>query len=241
MNWGTALPDETTILRFRRLLEEHKLAPQILALINELLSAKGLLLRAGTVVDATLIAAPSSSKNLALGTHAKALLIAMARQYVRNNNGRLLCSRAHMGARGWTSSDMLTKAKRELIAAGFLHEIVMGPRPAKTSWYALTWFALDRHPDHDPGVVAGFKRGAYRDSEPVTAGVQDRSKIARLRPSGGTETHEIAPSHVQGRPLLYRPTVLLGVSGPCYVPWEGHHLESHLSESRKPGLHGRTG
>ena len=63
LNWDTAVPDETTILRFRRLLEEHKLAPQILVLINELLSAKGLLLRAGTVVDATLIAAPSSTKN----------------------------------------------------------------------------------------------------------------------------------------------------------------------------------
>ena len=63
LNWDTPVPDETTILRFRRLLEEHKLAPQILALVNELLGAKGLLLRAGTVVDATLIAAPSSTKN----------------------------------------------------------------------------------------------------------------------------------------------------------------------------------
>lgn len=66
LNWGTPVPDETTILRFRRLLEEHKLSAQILALVNEMLSAKGLLLRAGTVVDATLIAAPSSTKN-ALG------------------------------------------------------------------------------------------------------------------------------------------------------------------------------
>ena len=63
LNWDTPLPDETTILRFRRLLEEHKLAPQILALVNELLGSKGLMLRAGTVVDATLIAAPSSTKN----------------------------------------------------------------------------------------------------------------------------------------------------------------------------------
>ena len=63
LSWDTAVPDETTILRFRRLLEEHKLSAQILALVNELLSAKGLLLRAGTVVDATLIAAPSSTKN----------------------------------------------------------------------------------------------------------------------------------------------------------------------------------
>lgn len=63
LNWDTAVPDETTILWFRRLLEEHELAPQILALVNELLGAKGLLLRAGTVIDATLIAAPSSTNN----------------------------------------------------------------------------------------------------------------------------------------------------------------------------------
>ena len=57
------LPDESTILRFRHRLEKHKLAEQILATVNELLTAKGLLLKAGTAVDATLIAAPSSTKN----------------------------------------------------------------------------------------------------------------------------------------------------------------------------------
>jgi transposase, IS5 family len=61
--WMDRLPDESTILRFRHLLEKKKLAPQILATVNELLERKGLLLRAGTVVDATLIAAPSSTKN----------------------------------------------------------------------------------------------------------------------------------------------------------------------------------
>ena len=62
-NWTTRLPDESTILRFRHLLDKHKLAPQILGVVNELLRDKGLMLRAGTVVDATLIAAPSSTKN----------------------------------------------------------------------------------------------------------------------------------------------------------------------------------
>ena len=57
------LPDESTILRFRHRLEEHKLAGQILATVNSLLSQRGLLLKAGTVVDATLIAAPTSTKN----------------------------------------------------------------------------------------------------------------------------------------------------------------------------------
>jgi IS5 family transposase len=61
--WDERVPDETTILRFRRVLEKHKLAPKILQTINDLLRSKGLMLRAGTVVDATLIAAPSSTKN----------------------------------------------------------------------------------------------------------------------------------------------------------------------------------
>ena len=57
------MPDESTILRFRHRLEKHKLADQILATVNDLLAAQGLLLKAGTAVDATLIAAPSSTKN----------------------------------------------------------------------------------------------------------------------------------------------------------------------------------
>jgi len=57
------LPDETTILRFRHLLEENNLSIQLLATINATLIAKGLMLKTGTVVDATLIAAPTSTKN----------------------------------------------------------------------------------------------------------------------------------------------------------------------------------
>ena len=55
------MPDESTILRFRHRLEKHRLAEQILATVNDLLAAQGLLLKAGTAVDATLIAAPSST------------------------------------------------------------------------------------------------------------------------------------------------------------------------------------
>ena len=61
--WDERLPDESTILRFRHVLEKHKLAVQILQTFNDLLSAKGVMLKSGTVVDATLIAAPSSTKN----------------------------------------------------------------------------------------------------------------------------------------------------------------------------------
>ena len=57
------IPDETTILNFRRLLEKHELAAGILAVINGYLGDRGLFLRQGTIVDATLINAPSSTKN----------------------------------------------------------------------------------------------------------------------------------------------------------------------------------
>jgi len=60
-----AIPDETTILHFRHLLERHQLPEQIFAEVRALLEEKKLLLKSGTIVDATIISAPSSTKNAA--------------------------------------------------------------------------------------------------------------------------------------------------------------------------------
>ena len=60
-----AIPDETTILNFRHLLERHALTKAIFSAVAEYLAAKGELLRGGTIVDATLIAASPSTKNKA--------------------------------------------------------------------------------------------------------------------------------------------------------------------------------
>jgi len=57
------LPDESTILRFRHRLEKHKLGDKILAEVSAILTERGLMLKEGSAVDATLIAAPSSTKN----------------------------------------------------------------------------------------------------------------------------------------------------------------------------------
>jgi IS5 family transposase len=57
------VPDESTILRFRHLLERHALTKAIFDAVAGLLDERRLLLRAGTIVDATIIAAPSSTKN----------------------------------------------------------------------------------------------------------------------------------------------------------------------------------
>ena len=58
-----AISVETAILNFRRLLETHQLAAQLFSQVNAHLSSKGLRLRGGTIGDATLIAAPRSTKN----------------------------------------------------------------------------------------------------------------------------------------------------------------------------------
>jgi IS5 family transposase len=58
-----AVPDETTILHFRHLLERHQLPEAIFAHVRRLFERKGLLLKSGTIVDATIINAPSSTKN----------------------------------------------------------------------------------------------------------------------------------------------------------------------------------
>jgi IS5 family transposase len=60
-----AIPDETTILNFRHLLEANDLAEDMLRQVNALLARKGLMLKRGSIVDATIIAAPSSTKNSA--------------------------------------------------------------------------------------------------------------------------------------------------------------------------------
>lgn len=58
-----AIPDETTILKLRRFLEKHALAPKVLETANAHPATRGTQMRAGTLVDATIIHAPSSTKS----------------------------------------------------------------------------------------------------------------------------------------------------------------------------------
>lgn len=146
---------------------------------------------------------------------ARSLLLEIARQFVRDNNGRLLASAAHLAKRGWTSTDVITRAKRELIAAGFIHETVKGHRPNKASWYAVTWRTLDRLPGYDAGAAETFVRGAYQN--------------ATLRPSRGVEGKPIAPSHGVGPPSpapSHGPIRAIPV--PLSTPSHGDHLEKAI-------------
>lgn len=148
-----------------------------------------------------------------LGHPARSLLMELARQYVRDNNGRLLASRAYLAKRGWKSADVIQRAKDELIAAGFVHETVKGQRPNKASWYAVTWHSIDRLPGYDPGALAAFERGAYR-------------KNASLCPSHGTDSARIVPSHGTETPPPVPSRGTISVQKrPLSVPSHGHHLE----------------
>ena len=143
---------------------------------------------------------------------ARSLLMEFARQFVRDNNGRLLASTAHMKKRGWKSHDVVQRATRELVAAGFIHQTVMGHRPNKASWYAVTWRALDKLPGYDPGAAETFRRGAYQN--------------APLSPPHGIEKPPIDPRGGIGRP---RPAPSGGsieqLSGALSIPSHGNHLE----------------
>ena len=144
---------------------------------------------------------------------ARALLLELARQFVRDNNGRLLASAAYLAKRGWKSADVITRAKRDLIEAGFIHETVKGHRPNKASWYAVTWRALDKIPGFDPGAAETFVRGAYQQN-------------ATLKPSPGVEKPLIAPSPGVGRATSTpSPGAIRGVFLPSSAPPHGNHLE----------------
>ena len=151
---------------------------------------------------------------------ARALLLELARQFVRDNNGKLLLSAAYLAKRGWKSADVITRAKRELLAAGFIFETVKGQRPNRASWYAVTWRTLDKLPGYDIGAAQCFERGAYQRNRPL--------KNASLIPSHGVESPSIAPSHgVEGGP----PTPSHGAIRP---PFDGSSTPSHGNHLEKP-------
>ena len=149
---------------------------------------------------------------------AKALLLEVARQFVRDNNGRMLLSRVYMATRGWKSADVIDRAKRELLKAGFIFQTVMGHRPNKASWFAVTWRELDKLPGYDAGAEKCFERRAYQKEIPI--------KTASLIPSHGTGRPLIVPPHGIEKPSPVPPHGAIRPVLPLRpVPPHGHHLE----------------
>ena len=131
-----------------------------------------------------------------LSMHARALLLEVARQWVKDNNGRLLLSMAYMRKRGWKSSSMLAKAKKELLNGEFIFETVKGCRPNKASWYALTWFTLDKIKGYDEGTEKLFRRGAYMKNQGLQIKVLNppvRQDVIKIAPYSGLEASIFSP------------------------------------------------
>lgn len=183
--------------------------------------------RPKTVRDgATFLALPhvvlESAAYRGVNTFARALLIDIAMQLKGSNNGRLLCSTAHMKPLGWTSQGTLQKAKADLLSARLLYETVKGQRPHKASWYAVTWIPLERLPSYDEGAVEGFVRGSYRDA--LTP--KSPAKNAKPSPPHGLERGRIGPPHGLGEGLSSPPGgPIRGQNGAFSSPPGGNHLD----------------
>lgn len=162
----------------------------------------------------------------------KALLIEIARQFVRGNNGRLLASRAYLAGRGWKSADTIHRATQNLMAAGLIHQTVQGHRPNKASWFALTWYLLDPHPGYDPGAAVTFERGSYLQATPESAARRKPPqrvaiKNAGLSPIDGTGKPSIGPVNGQGQsPPSPMGGPIRSPKRAALVPSTGHHLET---------------
>jgi hypothetical protein len=145
-------------------------------------------------------------------------LLEVARQWMPASNGRLLLSKAYLLPRGWKSSDMISKGKKELLQGGFIYETVMGHRPNKASWYALTWYALDNLTGYDEGAAKGFVRSAFAKNIALKnnmlipySGVEGRMAV----PCSGLTVAKTVPSD--------------GAISPHFScissPHHGHHLD----------------
>lgn len=173
---------------------------------------------------------------------AKALLMEFARQYVRDNNGRLLASGAYLAKRGWTSNAVITRAKKELMDSGFIFETVKGQRPNKASWYAVTWATLDHIEGYDPGARECFQRSAYRNKTallPTTKATKMQNTVTNgyvLTPSGGVAGLSIAPSGgVESAPPTPSGGAMRGVFGCSSTPSGGDHLEKPSVPPKRGG------
>lgn len=106
-----------------------------------------------------------SNSYLTLSHTSRSLLLELARQVLPDNNGRLLLTSKYLSKRGWRSAGVISRAKRELLDAELIYETVMGYRPNKASWYAVTWRDLSASQGYDVGAAKGFFKGAYRKNE----------------------------------------------------------------------------
>ena len=186
-----ALPDETTILNFRHLVEQHDLPARLLERVNGLLKAKGLLVSQGTMVDATIIHAPSSTKN-AKGERDPEM------HQTKKGNQWYFGMKIHIGAdvdSGAVHSVSVTAANRADISElpNLLREndqVVFGDAGYASDEYkrgaralGMVWRVQDKAkpkslPRRRPGVASGRRSPAARRN--ATGGIPPSGRVSSI-------------------------------------------------------------
>ena len=169
-------PDETTILNFRHLLERHHLGEGLLAEITQQLAAQGLRLREGTIVDATILDAPASTKNRAQARDPEM-------HQVKKGNQWYFGMKAHIGvdaATGLVHSVATTAAN--------VADITQVPRllhGAETQvWGDAGYAGVARRPEHRSRRVdwqVALRPGQRRRLAPGSAAAQAERRKASIR------------------------------------------------------------
>lgn len=143
---------------------------------------------------------------------ARSLLLDIAMQYSGRNNGSLVACDKYLKPLGWLSSDVIARAKDNLLKSGLLIETRKGQRPNKAAWYALGWRPLD--------VMHGL------DIDPRAYRTVSQREINSITPPHGVKRRGIAPSAgVDGSPPTPSRGAMRGVLGGAPTPPHGEYLD----------------
>ena len=169
-------PDETTILHFRHLLERHQLGEGLLAAITQHLAAQGLQLREGTIVDATILDAPASTKNRAQARDPEMHQVKKGQQW-------------HFGMKAHIGVDATTGLVHSVATtAANVADITQVPRllhGAETQvWGDAGYTGVARRPEHRGRAIdwqVALRTGQRRRLAPRSAAAQAERRKASIR------------------------------------------------------------
>ena len=169
-------PDETTILNFRHLLEQHALGEDLLAEITQHLAAQGLRLREGTIVDATILDAPASTKNRAQARDPEMHQVKKGNQW-------------HFGMKAHIGVDAVTGVVHSLVTtAANVADITQVPQllhGAETQvWGDAGYVGVARRPEHQGRAIdwqVALRPGRRRRLAPGSAAAAAERHKASIR------------------------------------------------------------
>jgi IS5 family transposase len=180
---GDVVPDATTLLKFRRLLEQHELTKATFAEVNALLTERGLLMREGSLVDATIIHAPPSTKNKNKARNPEM-------HQTKKGNQWYFGAKAHIGAdleKGVVHTVVSTAANVADIAVA--HQLLHGAeKVADRRWLHRSGKAPRGHRCASRGRMGGGGKTAEGGAPargPLEAGRPSVREMQSVDPGGG--------------------------------------------------------